>query len=430
MSFNDFVQEWQTVILRIQDISQESKPSAGTIPAEETRFCSRPFEWFEIQGREAFLCCSGWITQQGIDISHKTVAEIWNGPEAQKFRASILDGSFRYCRPECCPHMNQDGVPVWEKKGVPFQKVCHVTDPRLKKIIAEKKTVLEDGPLVLNCAYDRSCNLSCPSCRSKVYALKSDEVGPELEFQSRIFKEVGHGLEVLYVSGQGDPFASAVYRNLLRGLSAEDYPNMEVHLGTNAVLWTKDNWEAMRKLQKNIRTTHISVDAATPETYAVNRRGGDWDKLMSNLEFISGLRRNGTLRYVTLSFVVQKNNYKEMPAFVKMVERFGFDMAYFQKFQDWGSLNERELDLRAIQSPLHPEYPQFLKVLSDPVLGQPNVGLSYMYHQRQEALAILSRPGSFFFLGVRGFLKRLLSSPARLLARIKRKLLKRSSGSF
>lgn len=412
---------------KTQNINASANTLAKNTTAEKQRFCSRPFEWLEIQEKKAYLCCAGWVTQKGIDISRTTVKEIWNGPQAQELRASILDGSFRYCRPECCPHMNQDGVPIWEKKGSPFQKICDISDPRLKKIIAEKKTVLNDGPLVLNCAYDHSCNLSCPSCRTEVFALKADEIGTELQFQERIFNEVKDGLEVLYVSGQGDPFASAVYRKLLRTISADDYPKMEIHLGTNALLWTRDNWDAMYKLHKNIKTTHISVDAATPQTYAVNRRGGDWNRLMKNLEFISELRRKGTLRYVTLSFVVQRNNYKEMPAFVNMVERFGFDTAYFQKFQDWGSLNDRELDLRAIQSALHPEYPQFLKILTDPILGQPNVGLYCMLKDRQQALAIQSRPGGFFFLGLKVLIRRLVNCPAWVVGKLKKRFLKRSS---
>jgi wyosine [tRNA(Phe)-imidazoG37] synthetase (radical SAM superfamily) len=367
------------------------------------------------------------MTIDGVDIHDKTVAEIWNGPEAREFRASILDGSFRYCKMDCCPHMNQDGVPYWEKNGSPYQKIENITDPRLKDIIEKRKTVLDDGPLVLNCAYDKSCNLSCPSCRSKVYALKSDEIAPVLEFQERIFKEVAPRLEVLYVSGNGDPFASAVYRNLLRNISADDYPKMEVHLGTNATLWTKENWDAMHRLNKSIKSTHISIDAACAETYAVNRRGGDWDKLMRNFEFISQLRRSGQLRYMTLSFVVQQNNFKEMPAFVKLAERFGFDMVYFQKLQDWGSYNDWGYDQRTIQSPLHPQHAQFLKVLTDPLLGQPNVGLFCLLPLRKEALDIASRPGGLGWYTFKVFVQRLLLFPWKTVKMLKRKLIRKLS---
>ena len=44
-----------------------------------------------------------------------------------------------------------------------------------------------------------------------------------------------------------------------------------------------------------IKHAHISVDAAHPDTYAINRRGGSFAKLLENLEFISSLRRNGPL---------------------------------------------------------------------------------------------------------------------------------------
>lgn len=383
------------------------------------RFCSRPFEWFEIQGREVFFCCAGWVTNDGVDIEGKSVEEIWNGPEARELRASILDGSFRYCNREKCPFMNQDGVPNWEKNGSPFMPIGHIGDSRLKHIIEHQKIRLDDGPLVLNCGYDRSCNLSCPSCRNAVFALKGNEIDKELAFQDKLMGEVGKKLKVLYVTGTGDPFASSVYRRLLRTMEAGDYPGLEIHLGTNANLWTHDNWEAMSRINSQITSAHISVDAACAATYAVNRRGGDWEKLMKNLEFISSLRHTGPLKFVMLSFVVQRNNYKEMPAFVAMVERFGFDMAYFHRCEDWGHSDYREYQRRAVHLPLHPEHHRYLEVLTDSCFDKPLVGLFCHRSYREKALAIRARLGGFWLLGVRITFLRMVKTASAAMRKIR-----------
>ncbi len=398
--------------------------SADTSGVASQRFCSRPFEWFEIQGRKAYICCPGWTEIKGMDMSGKTVADVWNSSPAQEFRASILDGSFRYCSGSRCPFMNQDGVPNWEKKGSPFMKLKDVTDPRLIDIIENKKTILTDGPLVFNAGYDRSCNLSCPSCRSEVIGLKKEELAIEMDFQEKIIGEIGKKLDVLYITGAGDPFASAVYRKFLRSARAEDYPRLHLHLGTNAVLWTKENWEAMANINQRVKSTHISIDAACAETYAKNRRGGDWGKLIKNLEFISRLRREGPLNFVTLSFVVQENNYKEMPAFIALAERLGFDMVYFQKFEDWGSYEYREYKSQAIHLPLHPQYHQFLEVLSDPCFGKKIVGLFCHMEYRQKALAIKKIPGGFWLLGRWNAVLRFASLVAAAFRRIGRELRK------
>lgn len=387
---------------------------------QRKRFCSRPFEWFEIQGNEAYLCCSGWITLKGIDVRHRRVEEIWNGREAEEFRASILDGSFRYCQADKCPFMNQDDVPTWEKKGQPYRWRHEVSDPRLTQIIAERKTVLEDGPLVLNCGYDNTCNLYCPTCRKAIQALDADQRESALALQERIFAEVGRKLEVLYVTGTGDPFVSQVYRTLLGRLSAEEFPKLEIHLNTNANLWTRENWAAWHKLHKNITSAHISVDASCGGTYALNRRGGNWNRLMENLSFVAGLRRDGPLRFVTLSFVVQENNYREMPDFVAMTERFGFDMVYFHKLQNWGSYDYREYNRRAIHLALHPEHHKFLEILSNPCFNKPFIGLFCLFPLRQKALVVKDRPGGFWRLGLQNALIRFFLLFPRLARKLKR----------
>ncbi len=56
----------------------------------------------------------------------------------------------------------------------------------------------------------------------------------------------------------------------------------------------------------------ISIDASTPETYAVNRRGGRFEVLLRNLEFITSLRRDGPLTWLGINMVVQENNFEEM----------------------------------------------------------------------------------------------------------------------
>ncbi|MCG8430246.1 MAG: hypothetical protein MJA29_03635, partial [Candidatus Omnitrophica bacterium] len=112
-------------------------------------FCSRPFEWLEIQGGCAFFCCPGWSRIPGVSLKGRNVAEIWNSPAAQEFRASILDGTFKYCSPCHCIFIGQRAMPHWELTGSPVCSRDSVMDPRLHTIIRENKTILEDGPFIL-----------------------------------------------------------------------------------------------------------------------------------------------------------------------------------------------------------------------------------------------------------------------------------------
>ena len=57
----------------------------------------------------------------------------------------------------------------------------------------------------------------------------------------------------------------------------------------------------------------------------------------------------------------QFTNYREMPAFIELTERFGFDVCYFHKFRNWGTYSEAEFRKNAVHAPLHPEYHALLQ---------------------------------------------------------------------
>jgi hypothetical protein len=95
------------------------------------------------------------------------------------------------------------------------------------------------------------------------------------------------------MSGIGDPFGSPFSKKWLQTMKREDMPKLrEIFLQTNAQLWTPQMWRKIPKnIQQLVKSTEISIDAATSETYSINRRGGSFDRLLANLSFISQLRK-------------------------------------------------------------------------------------------------------------------------------------------
>jgi len=154
-------------------------------------------------------------------------------------------------------------------------------------------------------------------------------------------------------------------------------PNLEeIRLHTNAQLLTPRMWGTIpQDIQQLVESVDISIDAATPETYAVNRRGGSFERLLKNLEYISTLRKSGPLGWVGISMVVQENNFMEMPDFVHLGRRFGFDTVYFSQLVNWGTFSEEEFSNRAIHLPTHPKHPEFVDLLEDGIFDEPLVHL-------------------------------------------------------
>lgn len=355
-------------------VRAQRTPEAALAGGEEL-FCDRPFRWLEVSGMrlrgEAHLCCPSWLDVPVGDLSRQPVADVWNGEAAQRIRASILDGSFRHCDASRCPFL--------ASKVAPVRRRSEVDDPELRRVLDEHLTVLPWGPREINCAFDRSCNLSCPSCRTEMIVEKEGSAA-SAEIRAigeRLRAEALPGARVLYVTGSGDPFGSPFFRSWLQDMSAADVAGLErIHLHTNAQLWTRRAWERLPEhVRARVRTTEISVDAASPATYAENRRGGRFDVLLENLELVAELRRTGPLRWVGLSFVVQDNNFREMPAFVALARRFGFDLVMFNKILNWGTYPASEYQRRAVHLAEHPRHAELLAVLRDPAFADPIVHL-------------------------------------------------------
>jgi MoaA/NifB/PqqE/SkfB family radical SAM enzyme len=293
------------------------------------------------------------------------VSSIWNSERARAIRQSILDDSFRHCT--ACPFL--------ETVSGCVRYVDEVEDPNERSIL-RSGTVASESPEVVNLAYDRTCNLSCPSCRTELVVAR----GSHLEALERMQRRLLDGdllarIECLYVTGSGDPFASRLYRDLLRSIDPARYPRLRVRLHTNGLLFTPETWSDLGPVRARVQEVEVSVDAACASTYAINRRGGDWQTLLANLDFIATLRRDGPIENLQLSFVVQANNWREMPAFVELGGQFGADRIFFSALRNWNTFFDHEFSQRAVHLRDHPEHAAFVLSLADERLRRPQVTL-------------------------------------------------------
>ena len=323
---------------------------AGMEPAAR-RICTHPFAWCEIHpDGSVFGCCPAWLKTPIGNLFEQSLAEIWNGPTARGLRRNILNGTFHNCSRKRCPRLASVAPPV--------MALAEVADPELRAALERGQVQLPFGPKILNLCFDPRCNLSCPTCRRSPVVL--DAVGRERValLARRIVEQAAPHAEELIVSGYGDPFGSPAYRELLTAITPRSWPRLRrVGLHTNGQLWDAAAWAGLAHLQPLVTAAEISIDAATAETYTENRRGGDFDRLLRNLDFIATLA-------IPLKFscVIQRNNYRELPAFVDLARRYGAAV-YFSRLVNWGTFDRAEFARRAVHLPDHPEHGELLAVL-------------------------------------------------------------------
>ena len=342
----------------------------------EKYYCTRPFEFFEVydDGRVS-CCCPSWINNYEIgNIKDKSVEEVWNSEEAQELRRSILDGSYRYCNREVCPHL--------ETKTHCVQTLYQIGNTNsdrgwnlIHDDIIEGKTKLDHTPLDINFGYDRSCNLECPSCRLELIMESGKKREQILNIQDKLKKEAFHNAKSFCITGSGDAFASPVFRDLLRTLKEEDAPNLEtIQILTNGLLMKK-YWDSLSDYSKEkIKHISISIDAATEETYKVVRKGGDWNMLLENLEFAQHLQATGQISTFNTSFVVQNDNLSEVLQFLDLCKKYDVKCVQFQTYEpDFliGSADFFETWFyRAVQEKKHPRHQELIDIVFDPELNK------------------------------------------------------------
>lgn len=322
------------------------------------RYCLHPFNTITVDGEgDIYACiCQVWLPiSLGKVWEFNSLDEIIRSPRARAIQASILDGSYRYCSSEC---------------GL-------LQEPE-KELVTNFDTKL-DSINWINFAIDSSCNLTCPSCRKNFQFINE---GPEYDKRIKI---VDHLVKLIQkqtewlrftLSGDGDPFASLIYRELLTKLDLKNRPDTQIEIVTNGIL-LEAHWHKLANVHKNIERVRISFDAGSEPVYKLTRRGGEWNKLLSSSKFLVDWKKQNKSKVIIESnFVVQTNNYRDIPQFIELCKSLDFDVISFQKVVDWGTWTENGLNTfkdHAIWHTSHPEHNEFLKIMQNPLLKESKI---------------------------------------------------------
>ena len=379
---------WLRPINKDSDGFVEMEGVLNTPPSDlSDRFCGVPFDYVEIHsGGRLFLCCPTWLPTQVGSLADSDLVDAFNSDTAQDVRRSILDGSYRHCHKLVCPHIQAGTLP----------RKTDIRDERHKRVIEQHQAPVLD-PLELNLCYDDSCNLSCPSCRRELISVTS---GPEYEERKSIqdkvirfaFGEPHDRTISVTITGSGDPFGSKLFRELLFGLDGSRYPNANIRFHTNGVAFTPAVWNRLEKIHRNIDSVMVSVDAGSEAQYQITRRGGKWQTLLNNLEFLGNKRREGAFRSLRLHLVVQRDNFRGIPEFVRIGKRVGADRCYLSLLNDWATWTKDEFLARTVWNREHPQFEEFVRVMADPIVGDAIVDLGNTVEYRKEALTMFGIP--------------------------------------
>jgi len=269
--------------------------------------CNLPFTHVTVDSNlDCFLCqCDGWLpVPVGKVFDFETLEDVWSSPTARMLQIDIDKKKYTWCA------VNHCGVTA--------------------------KDVRNYAPHTLYINIDDSCNLACPSCRRELRML---DQGPEFENKTRGLAHIVKWLEkfehpiMISLGGTGDALASQLCRDFIKKYCHKVTQTFEIT--TNGLL--------LRKVIENssirpaVSIFSISVDAGSAEVYEQVRRPGKWSVLIENLEWLSTNKKNSKVR---LNFVLQKTNFRDLPAFMELCKKYNF-AGSIQSLNDWGTWNSK-----------------------------------------------------------------------------------------
>lgn len=161
------------------------------------------------------------------------------------------------------------------------------------------------------------CNLTCSMC----WAYKASEYRTNtfLEYQDfkKIVDDISSFCSKLFFSFCGEPLLN---RDIYDMIKYAERHNIIVGLSTNATLLTKNN--VIKLLESNLDELVISLDAANRSTYESMRVGGDFEKVISGVEFLINEknRRRLSIPKVILQTILTQKNEAEVNEFIRLAK--------------------------------------------------------------------------------------------------------------
>ncbi len=166
------------------------------------------------------------------------------------------------------------------------------------------------------------CNLDCVTCMRNVW----DEAPGRMS--NVIFQSIMEGVctfqptPSVFFGGFGEPLTHPL---ILDWVEQAHQTGAVVELITNGILLTPET--SRRLMAAGLDRLWVSLDGATPESYADVRLGAALPEVIANLKYLKSLRgaMSAANPRLGIAFVAMKRNIADLPALVRLGKSLGAD---------------------------------------------------------------------------------------------------------
>jgi hypothetical protein len=194
------------------------------------------------------------------DAKTASVAAIWTGPTAASLRTGINNGGSKFCGD--CPLK----LPLRKDQPPP-----------------QRGTDVGALPSRLYIECTAACNISCSQacCAPETGITRTRNAGMlDFDLFKRVIDEAGASLGRVDFFNYGEAFLHKRALEMCEYIKT-NHPHIFLYTSTNGLAFNEDG--ARRLVRSGIDEVTFSIDGATPESYAIYRRRGDFSKAIRNL---------------------------------------------------------------------------------------------------------------------------------------------------
>lgn len=281
-------------------------------------FCYVPFNSLTFSFRGKVYACT---YNREIVLGHypqQTIDEIWNGSEARKLREHMRHNDLDYGCQHCKYFFDKEKFS--NLKPMVFDKYSDIKGPLY--------------PRVMEFEMSNVCNFECQMCSGEVSSLirkNRDKLPPiEMPYDSAFVDQLEPYIPYLKEAKffGGEPFLIDIYHDIWDRM-LDINPEIKFFVITNGSVW---NNRVRNLLDKGKFEIAISLDSLQKEKLERIRLGAKYERVMENITHFNHYAKKH-LRFITISFTLQKDNWEEFPEMIKFCNDIG---AYiFVSYLEW-----------------------------------------------------------------------------------------------
>ena len=172
------------------------------------KYCLSPFVMIEVttSGDVRMCGCGSWMPTTIGNLTKTTLQDMLKSELASNIRKSIIDGSYTFCNEKLCGVIANNSL-----------NTIDTVPPNIEALFDDPAKF--EMPHHISFQGDATCNLSCPSCRTKIIKTPKEQQAEQIRIgqlvSSNLFSAASDNKIKLETSGTGEVFASEMIMSFI-----------------------------------------------------------------------------------------------------------------------------------------------------------------------------------------------------------------------